>query len=79
MIGRLEEVLGARRGAYLLIPSTSYWWLDFYSGLKDYLERMHHCVVDDPDLGALFRLNETVVRDDCEEADNGPRVETLLR
>ena len=33
------ENMRARGGEYLLLPSTAFWWLDYYEGFRDHLER----------------------------------------
>jgi glycosyltransferase involved in cell wall biosynthesis len=50
-VTHVEELL--ERGAtHLVFPSASFWWLDFYGGLREYLESTHqpvcredHCLV----------------------------------
>jgi hypothetical protein len=39
-IERLEE-LRARGADYLVLPSTSYWWLDHYSGFAEHLQERY--------------------------------------
>jgi hypothetical protein len=46
------EELRARGATHIVFPSASFWWLDFYSGLRDHLEttyrpvcREDHCLV----------------------------------
>jgi hypothetical protein len=54
-ISHLEE-LRAAGARYLLLPSTSFWWLDFYEGFRLYLDRFQ-ALADNKDC-VLFRLVE---------------------
>jgi len=54
-IAHLERL--RRRGLrYLVIPRTSFWWLDHYQGLAEYLQRSSLRVVRDDRTCALFAL-----------------------
>jgi hypothetical protein len=48
-----------RKGAgYLLIPSTSFWWLDFYTEFREYLTLRYRLVAYQEDACAIFALDE---------------------
>jgi hypothetical protein len=54
-IAQLEEL--RERGAdFLLIPCTSFWWVDHYEGLRRHLEAHHRLVAFHEDLCLLFAL-----------------------
>jgi hypothetical protein len=42
-IGHLEE-LRAEGAAYFALPNTAYWWLDYYGGLREHLDRRYRRV-----------------------------------
>jgi Sulfotransferase family len=44
-IGHLE-VLRTKGAQFLLLPSTGFWWLDYYRGFTEYLEQHYSVVVD---------------------------------
>lgn len=55
-VAGLKELQG--RGAdFLVIPCTSFWWLDHYTGFSRYLDRHHRLVAFHEDLCLLFALN----------------------
>jgi hypothetical protein len=43
------EALRTRGGEYLLLPQTSFWWLDHYSQLRSHLETKYRRVWNNPD------------------------------
>ena len=45
-IAQLEE-LREKGGDYLVLPSTGFWWLDYYDGLRDHLESRYARVFSD--------------------------------
>ena len=45
-ISELERLLSTGAG-YLLLPNTAFWWLDYYTGLADTLERTGEVVARD--------------------------------
>jgi GT2 family glycosyltransferase len=49
------ETLCDRGGRYLIVPESSRWWLEHYTGLRRYLERSAAEVVDDESC-VVFRL-----------------------
>jgi hypothetical protein len=55
-ISRLDVLrqLGAR---YLVIPSTSAWWLDHYSGFIAHVRSCGRTLLDDPSVASIFELN----------------------
>jgi hypothetical protein len=55
-ISRLEvqRQLGAR---YLVIPSTSAWWLDHYAEFIAHVRSSSRTLLEDPTLGSIFELN----------------------
>ena len=57
-IAQLEEL--RQRGAeYLMIPSTSLWWLDFYTGFREHLEANYSLIVDREDACLIYQLSES--------------------
>jgi len=50
---RSLQSLGAQ---YLCVPSTSYWWLEFYERWTAYLQRCHRLAAYQEDVGVLYRL-----------------------
>jgi hypothetical protein len=54
-IAHVEE-LRARGARYLVVPRTSFWWLDYYQEFHKHLQRNGGCVVRDDRSGALFEL-----------------------
>jgi hypothetical protein len=57
-IAQLEEL--RQRGAeYLMIPSTSLWWLDFYTGFREHLEQNYSLIVDREDACLIYQLSES--------------------
>jgi len=47
-VGHLES-LRADGVDHLVIPASSAWWLEHYSGLREHLERRYSCLCSDPD------------------------------
>jgi hypothetical protein len=66
-IGVLES-MRARGGEYLLLPSTAFWWLDFYEGFRDHLERNYPPIVSADDC-VVFELAGTGVQTAATDAD----------
>jgi hypothetical protein len=66
-IGVLES-MRARGGEYLLMPSTAFWWLDYYEGFRDHLERHYAPIVSDDDC-MVFELGSTGVQTTAADAD----------
>jgi hypothetical protein len=62
------ESMRARGGEYLLLPSTAFWWLDFYEGLRDHLERNYPPIVSADDC-IVFELGSTGVQTTAAVAD----------
>jgi hypothetical protein len=54
-IAHLER-LRARGARYLVIPRTSFWWLDHYRDFADHLQRVSTSVIRDERTCALFAL-----------------------
>ncbi len=54
-IAHLED-LRARGGQFVVFPSTSYWWLDFYEGLRKHLDERYRRILDDEDTCAIYAL-----------------------
>jgi glycosyltransferase involved in cell wall biosynthesis len=50
------EALRAKGTDYLLIPSTAFWWLDYYPEFRDHLEKNYTTVVRDENTCILFAL-----------------------
>jgi GT2 family glycosyltransferase len=60
-ITQLEH--GRANGAgYLLIPKPAFWWLDFYAGFKDHLERNYTVAVHDEDTCVIFDVRPATSR-----------------
>ncbi len=51
------ESLRALGGDYLLFPRTSGWWLDFYAGLREHLDRRYRAIVRDSETCTLYALH----------------------
>lgn len=66
-IGVLES-MRARGGEYLLLPSTAFWWLDYYEGFRDHLERNYPPIVSADDC-IVFELAATGVQTAAADAD----------
>jgi len=43
------EALRSKGGEYFLLPQTSFWWLDHYTGLRSHLKHRYHSVWSDSD------------------------------
>lgn len=55
-IRHLEQL--RRQGAtHLLIPATASWWLDYYSGLKDHIDRRYSVLARRPDVCVIYSLS----------------------
>jgi hypothetical protein len=54
-IAHLEQ-LRSQGAQYLLIPSTSFWWLEFYTDLTAHLQRKYHIVAFVEHICLLYRL-----------------------
>ncbi len=50
------EDLRAQGGQFLVFPRTSYWWLDFYEGLREHLDGRYRRILDDEDTCAIYAL-----------------------
>jgi hypothetical protein len=50
----VQRQLGAR---YLVIPSTSAWWLDHYAEFIAYVRSCGRTLLEDPGLGSIFELS----------------------
>ena len=62
------ENMRARGAEYLLLPSTAFWWLDYYEGLRDHLERNYAPIVSADDC-VVFELGATGVQTTAADAD----------
>lgn len=51
------EALRGRGAGFLLIPSTSLWWLDYYADFARHLDRHYSTQVRRPEAGVIFRLD----------------------
>ena len=65
------ESMRARGGEYLLLPSTAFWWLDYYEGFRDHLERNYPPIVsaDDCMVFELARHRRSDRRGGCRYQD----------
>jgi glycosyltransferase involved in cell wall biosynthesis len=52
------EMLRKKGGGYLLFPSTSFWWLDYYGEFKQYLET-HYKRIRHDDTCSIYELGES--------------------
>ena len=66
-IAALEE-MRTRGGEYLLLPSTSFWWLDYYEGLRKHLEENYPAVASTDDC-MVFELLATGAQPGPGDAD----------
>jgi hypothetical protein len=62
------ESMRARGAEYLLLPSTAFWWLDYYEGLRDHLDRNYPPIVSADDC-IVFELGSTGVQTTAGDAD----------
>jgi hypothetical protein len=68
-VKHLEE-LRWRGATHLLFPSTSLWWLEHYTGLREHLERGYERVVNEDDTCWIYSLTERpAARDNSSSAD----------
>ena len=66
-IAALED-MRARGGEYLLLPSTSFWWLDYYEGLRKHLEENYPAIASTDDC-MVFELLATGAQPGAAAAD----------
>ena len=60
-VGHLERA--CNRGAeFLLIPTSSLWWLDHYIGLAEHLRARYSVIVEDAERCVIFDLRDPVAR-----------------
>jgi hypothetical protein len=64
----LLENMRARGAEYLLLPSTAFWWLDYYEELREHLERNYSPVLKGDDC-MIFDLAPTDVQAPEPDAD----------
>jgi GT2 family glycosyltransferase len=55
------EALKAQGADYLLLPAPSLWWLTYYAGFRQHLERCYRRVSDDKQTCVVFSLREPPV------------------
>jgi hypothetical protein len=67
-IAALED-MRVRGGDYLVLPSTSFWWLDYYKDLRDHLDRNYPAIVSTPDC-MIFELATAGVQAPPGDADS---------
>jgi hypothetical protein len=65
----LLESMRVRGGEYLLLPSTSFWWLDYYEGFREHLQRRYPPAVESDDC-MIFELSPTGVETTIPAADS---------
>ncbi len=53
------EAARAEGAKYLLFPSTSFWWLEFYGEFRAHLERQYPVVAREDDTCVIFALDES--------------------
>jgi len=54
-IGHLEA-LKAKGAQFLLIPATSVWWLEYYRGFRQHLERNYQQLMHEEETCAIYNL-----------------------
>jgi hypothetical protein len=64
----LLESMRVRGGEYLLLPSTAFWWLDYYADFRAHLERRYPPAVTTADC-MVFELSPTGVEPTVTDAD----------
>jgi hypothetical protein len=52
----LLDALRVQGGEYLLFPSTAFWWLEYYEGFREYLERQCRLVCRQEHVCAIYEL-----------------------
>ena len=62
------ESMRARGAEYLLLPSASFWWLDYYEGFRDHLERNYPPIVSADDC-VVYELGSTGLQTTAADAD----------
>jgi hypothetical protein len=62
------ESMRVRGGEYLLLPSTAFWWLDYYEGFREHLERRYPPAVAGDEC-MIFELSPTGVETTVPDAD----------
>jgi GT2 family glycosyltransferase len=55
-ITHLEALRGAGRAEFLLFPKTSFWWLEYYSDLRRYLDEHFTLAVSDEETCVIYSL-----------------------
>jgi hypothetical protein len=55
-IAHLKE-LRAGGADFLVFPCTAFWWLDYYEGLREFLEATAARIYDDPSTAVIYRLH----------------------
>jgi hypothetical protein len=53
------EMLRIKGADYLLIPSTSFWWLEFYTNFTTHLQQNYRIVTYQEDVCIVYRLSES--------------------
>lgn len=56
-IARLEAVRGEGAG-FVVFPATSFWWLDYYVGLRSHLDNRYRRVAEVPTTAVIYSLSE---------------------
>ncbi len=56
------EAMRAKGAEYLVFPSTSLWWLEHYSGLREYLDRQYRLLLRRDDTCTIYALREPTER-----------------
>jgi GT2 family glycosyltransferase len=57
------EALRRKGAQYLMLPSTAYWWLDHYAGLKSHLERRYRLLLRREDSCLIYSLCESPINE----------------
>lgn len=54
-IAHLEQ-LHANGAEYLVVPASCRWWLEYYGGMREHLDRRYALLHDDPRTGTIYAL-----------------------
>ena len=52
------EALRTRGADFLVLPATTRWWLDHYTDFASHLQRNYESLVDLPETGIIYSLNQ---------------------
>ncbi len=52
------EALRTRGADFLVLPAATHWWLDHYTDFAAHLQRNYESLVDLPETGSIYNLNQ---------------------